>query len=648
MKKTIPMFYVLDLSRKFGSSGSIDPFELFLASVASFLSCADSKVDLHVCTKGWTDFNKGALDRVMLEFPDTAGSLRLFDDRSDEVRGILAKAPPFFIEEEPNGSDTFWSGYQRMKLFPEVFVTDSDLCLYVDNDVFCNRMPLSRFADFAESELSSPDRSGATTMLWGQWDPWDLDEKSKYYGMFDMSVHGFYVNAGTQLCNLGAYRTDEVSASRADSILRAVRLELDDKYDAPRLGDQTILNLMCEAKGFRRGHLPLSMNMCFYKFSFPDLLFREYSKRFPGETTDVGIDTAEKFEKACMTSGTIHLTSYKIEIYEKTYRLKWLLYPYLDLARKATEQQRGFGSVNHCVGAKRLRVDGRVHTPRRTTCGVLPRTRPLFYSSVGDTYFHDYVLPSLASAMARSSCRFDVILATDHSDEGELSSMKRLSSYFGRNDSFRVVDAESAVDLECFAGSQWGGHSTKYVQLASVLVPDVDDYMLFVDGDVLILDDLSRLFDLTDAIPTKDALVARTAAPWGLIWNDEPPPVMIAGGFYLFNPSGALAKSVARSVFSDPWHDNDDCAFPAQCCDDGDVYDISGLLESTYDRDPVIRRAVRARGGIQDPMAAHFVTTRMNMYRFERRAVHPGFGRYQTDFLMFRRLVDTILTGEPK
>lgn len=181
--------------------------------------------------------------------------------------------------------------------------------------------------------------------------------------------------------------------------------------------------------------------------------------------------------------------------------------------------------------------------------------RTIVFSNSGLERWYDYVLPCALSVCRymTSDARFVVLEGNDRVSGQERQLFREVVTRYNKKNSvdFRAVDP----DTEILADSKWTKvHLHKL--FASDILSDIDDYCLFMDTDIMAVDDLEPLFRVCDVQPDDDRVVGEYS--WFHFKGAHEAPVKIAGGFFFMHPSGSVSKAAKQGLFTEFWHDNDE------------------------------------------------------------------------------------------
>lgn len=181
--------------------------------------------------------------------------------------------------------------------------------------------------------------------------------------------------------------------------------------------------------------------------------------------------------------------------------------------------------------------------------------RTIVISNSGSDRWHDYVLPCVLSVCRYMSSRIRLVVmeGSDRVTDSDRQLLREIATRYRKDNlvDFRVVDP----DMEILGDSVW----TKvhlHKMFASGLLSDIDDYCLFMDTDIMAVDDFDPLFRVCDVQPDEDRVIGEYS--WFHFKGRHEAPVKIAGGFFFLHPKGRPARTIGANLFTEFWHDNDE------------------------------------------------------------------------------------------
>lgn len=286
-------------------------------------------------------------------------------------------------------------------------------------------------------------------------------------------------------------------------------------------------------------------------------------------------------------------------------------------------------------------------SPHRPLSGTATY-RNVVVSNKGHDRWNDFLLPSVLSMSVHTKdpIRLIVMEGEDNSSDFEKDSLVSVLKYGNRENvaDFRVVNP----DTEIVGDSRWTPvHLHKL--FAADLLSDVDDYCLFMDSDVLVVDDLSPLFAVCDLQPTADKVVG--TLNWYHFVQRSEIPVQMSGGFFFMHPRGRAVRAARQMEFVDYWNANDEyiigqCVSPKEFVNLGNAC-IEATTEGYAHGKERMQRLAEHGIGEGRVFAVHLLNS-TNGNRFNRNRMRKDYRKYVDDWFFFRDMSRRIAFGGPR
>lgn len=603
--RPIPIFMVVDLDAK---RLGFDYYRMFLTCLASLARTAEAPLDVAIAEIGWSARQK-ELARMAVSGRDVR--IRFFgkgDPAFDRVSGELSS--------RGGGSSMWFGSYVWYKLSPDAFFGSGDPVLVTDCDV-AYMGDVSRVYGYAVEEI------GKGAGIVAAPDP-----------AYDQGVpfrEGAYFNSGFFVADFGRIGEFGALLDRAKAYSADIPPEMASSPKAHGYGiypEQDFLNRYCADEGVRVSVFPPEYHGCPY-----DTVDRKYAK-FGIEVDRPCIDRLE-------TMLTCHIMGDK----------KWLMYDRSNAIGRRMSKAVDAAESLLCLPAdpayptytgpyyRETDAERPAPTPNADVLDP-PCRRTVVIANSGVRRRDEFLVPSLMSLLMRTTCplRVEMLYGDDSLDDPFFRERAgRMAEFAGRDVSFGY--RKCSFDLGVFGASRYGG-ANLYKLFSSRLFPDADGYFLYMDSDVLVVDDVRPLFTLCDLQPDADRIVA-CQSHFVVSTSSYSTPAQFMGGFFLMHPLGFPSRSAQARLFAEQWHENDEYVV-AQCLRRSDLVSVgNAVVEPILENNAAGERrrsALREVGCREGHVYAVHFSSAKGLDRFGRNAIPASFGKYVDEWNAMGRL----------
>jgi len=609
-EQRIPILFVVDLSgKRFG----FDYFRMFLACLTSLLRTAKSGLDIVVVSVGWTSRQRNVVSFLAGQRNDVG--VRFFSNGDPVFEKVSRTASKY------NRGNNSFGEYVWYKLAPNMFFGNDKPVIVSDIDVaFLG--DVSGVYSYALKEVEN----GAGIVFMP-----DPCLRSSEYAEFRSSAYGnvgFFVADFTRFCPF-----DEMidTANRYLTDVHGRYVDTKGLYPYGTWPEQDFLNRYCFENGIKMSSfLPDDVGCVF--------------ERTDGKYRYFGIENLSPFSERLDHIKVCHmLGDSKSSFFDSS-----------TIGRRARE------SV--LVADSALCLDARVSYPlyggdfyrdtdvrnsvTRQSNSFLtqPKYRTVVYANSGDQRRDTYLLPSVASLIEKATCplRIEMLYSDDSLDSLYFrNKVSEIADLFGRDVVFdyRKLDP----DLDVFGNNRYGGANLLKL-FSSRIFPDADSYFLYMDSDVLVIDDVKPLFLFCDTLSDVDK-VAACQSHYVVSTITYQTPAHFMGGFFFMHPDGRPSKSALRRLFAEEWHDNDEYVI-AQCMQKSDLVSLGDavvepMVESSKAGE-ARRNAMERVGAVGTHVYAVHFSSSKDHDRFDKSAMPRDFSEYVDRWNSMKRLVNSI------
>lgn len=610
----IPVLYSFDASWR---NENYDLFELFLASLCGLCGNSSQPLDLVLVCRNFTNLQVHAVElAVSAGLPHKVRIVREGDplmDAFDETEAPVDIKDlvywPKCIFDRLAVKDVF-QGYDR------AFIMDSDMLFRTD---------IARYYDELPDDVILKSYPDIWQIIW------------KHQGKPENIHKEPQVNFGIVLCNLKAFPSlKEIVAFYKSSAY----LDRIDKTRGFHPAEQEAISFYAYDHGLRMAAFDPSEVVMYYYYSQKEFY---HEKDFVEMYRSFGIENASlaKIEDARIVHAH---EAMREKMYYDPETPEYAVYaPFRRTARRildGLELQCPFVAkewaratdVTYPSEANRP-----FHSPRRY--------RNVVVSNQGADRWNDFLMPSVLSLSVhtKDQVRLIVLEGEDHSSDFEKDSLVSVLKYGNRENvaDFRVVNP----DTEIVGSSRWTPVHLHKV-FASDLLSDVDDYCLFMDSDILVVDDLSPLFAVCDVQPTVDKVVG--TLNWYHFVRRSEIPVQLSGGFFFMHPKGRAVRAMRLMEFAEYWNANDEYVL-GQCVSPKEFVNIgNACVEATTEGFAHGRERMQklAESGIGRgrTFAVHLLNS-TNGKRFVKDRMRDDYKKYVDEWFFCRDMSKRIAFG---
>ena len=602
----IPVLYSFDAS---WPNPNHDVFEMFLASVVSVCANSSEPLDLAVVCRGFSEWQRSAL-RMAASAGACRHALRLFSDGDGTVSRLDGLEAGITV-----GSAGSWPKCIFDRLAVKMFFPGSDSAFFLDSDVMVGS-DIASFHDALGDDVflkSVPDAEQMFNMCHGK--PYPKEPQ---------------MCCGFTLCNLRLF-------PGLDEFVRFFNARVDKgREHVP--ADQETLSYYSYDHGFRMlAFDPEKVSReAFFTWDISDDAFREFYGRFGVEAR--GRPSADGVEVFHLEYAARDKAFYDEGSFEHRFYA-----PYQREARRIIDGL----TLRFPFVRKDYARSTEVVRPRTVSRSVFDKrpARTVVMSNQGSDRWYDFVLPSVLSLSVHMREPFRLVMMEPGpgSSDAERDHLLSVARYGGARNSvdFRVV----SPDTEMMSDSFWTpAHLHKL--FAADLLSDVDDYCLFMDSDVLVVDDLSPLFDVCDCQPDRDKVLG--TLNWYHFVTRSDIPVQLSGGFFFMHPGGRAVSALRRMEFIEYWNANDEYVL-GQCVSPSDFVNLgNACMEAStegYANGAERLKRLAERGvPLGRVFAVHFLSSN-DSPRFNRLRMRRDFRKYVDDWLFMKDMSKRIAFG---
>lgn len=607
---SIPILFVVDLDAK---RLGLDYYRMFLTCLAGLLRTCSSPVDIAIVEIGWTERQR-ELARVLANSSRVGASVRFFgkgDSTFDRLSGIVSKYK--------GKTRTQFGSYIWYKLSPDRFFDHGRPVLVCDTDVaFMD--DLSPVYEYAVSEIGKG--AGIVAMP----EPIQND---------NVPFRGYrYFNSGFFVADFSRFDGIEGLIKRANEYNENITGIFKDPrpngaFDYGIYPEQDFLHRYCGDE-----NIPVSAFL-------PDDVGCPYASA-DGRYPQFGLSVDKPCEERLKTMRICHvLGDKKSQIYNPSSSIGRRMAKAVSVVDSLLSVP---DSVSYPLYSGQYFRDTDVEREETPSgCSVLypPKYRTVVVSNAGIQRRDEFLLPSVMSLLANATCPLRVkMLYSDGSldDAFFRNRIGRMIEFSGRD--VVVEYRKCRFDLGVFGSNRYAG-ANMFKLFSSRLFPDADGYYLYMDSDVLVIDDVRPLFTFCDMQTTIDKVVG-CQSHFVVSTNSYSPPAQFMGGFFFMHPLGFPSRAALGRLFAEEWHDNDEYVI-AQCMQRSDLVSIGNavvepILEgnSAGARRRAAMRLAGCAGG--RTYAIHFSSARPSG-RFDRSSMPSSFGKYVDSWIMMKKLV---------
>jgi lipopolysaccharide biosynthesis glycosyltransferase len=609
-QEVVPVLYSIDLAHE--KYQIVDAFTLFLSSLASVCKNSSKALDVAIVCRGWESRHHDAVRLVMSYAP--SGSRVSFVDNIDEKYDDLRRVKSSI---DSHG----WPKCIMDRLAIRSIFTGYGWAFFLDMDVLFSDDIFNSMKDAEDDVAFYAVPDGYITQVKGK----DREEEvSKHRGIPRFS-------AGCVLCNMSLFPT----------LKQCVDYYFDNKADMDSncfTMEQDIMSYYAWDKGLKTACFDSTTHTLpfLYWESVPDSDVEYCYSRF-------GVKGARK--PTFNGIKCLHMAGKGKE--------RGFYDPDSDEYRFSKEYRR---IADRAIDATTLSYPMVLKKFARATDVVRrtspnrpfsdePHRRTVVYSNSGSERWRDFLTPSVLSLSSHSSVDLRIVVLENAGNASSPYDKDLLRKAAGERNyvEYREVD----LDLGIFSDNRWTGVNLHKLFMHSIL-GDIDDYCLFMDSDVMVIDDIGPLFSVCDAQPTKDKFLG--TLNWFHFTDRHPIPVQPAGGFFFMHPNGYPARAAYKRMFTSEWHDNDEYVI-GDCVDPSDFVNLDNAsIEAITEggANGQERRDRLAKAGIPEGrvFAVHFLSSSVSD-RFNRLRMRKDFRRYVDDWNVYRRLAGFVYGREP-
>ena len=608
MSDKVPLMYSLNLTES-ARKDPFDVFELFMASLCGLVKNCSKRLDLAIFATGWKNWQFDAVRVVCGDEHDVRFIVRgneLYDRVSDLKKGI--------------DTHSWCDGILDKMAIREVFPSYG-WAFYSDSDVI--------FRDDVSKYMHEDER----VFVFAVPDGWQAHKISD--GERDYRTDNAYMNGGFMLCNLRLFPPMKELVDFYWSKLEEPEFS---KVGFGVATEQDTIALYALENGLKIRAMPPNVSVC-------DYCYRGNEFRNDESVFTVYANMGMKISRIPTSKDVtiLHLVGDKDKtMYGDIKPLYDFCKPSIDMADRIID---GCSLSYPMVEKPFARKTDVVHrtSPNRPALEDR-RYRTVVYSNSGSDRWRSFLLPSVLSVVTHTKRPLRFIIMEDRGDTSSNRERDELESVVGEG---HVVEyREADLDLSIFANNRWSGVNLHKLFMHDLL-GDIDDYCLFMDSDVMVIDDLEPLFSVCDVQPTKDKVLG--TLNWFHFTDRHPIPVQLSGGFFFMHPNGYEARYVSKRLFTSEWHDNDEYVI-GECTSPEDFVNLANAsIEAITEgvANGKKRRDELARNGVPEGrvFAVHFLSSAVTG-RFNRRVMRKDFRKYVDDWNMYVRMSGQLSRGD--
>lgn len=607
--KTIPILFVVDLSAE---RMGFDYYRMFLTCFSGLLQTCSSPLDVAIVEIGWKPRQK-ELVRALANSSRTGATVRFFgkgDRTFDRVSEIVSRYR--------GKSKTQFGLYVWYKISPNSFFNSDRPVIVCDTDVaFMD--DVTPVYEYALGELER----GAGIVA--------MPELVQSYNV--PFREGKYFNSGFFVADFSKFGSIDKLIDRANEYNNNITGEFKDprtefKYDYGAYPEQDFLYRYCVDEGiFISAFLPDDVG-CPYNLA---------NNRYP----EFGLSVDKPLEERLMTMRVCHLLGdNKSQFYDTStpigLRMKKAVYVADSLLSIPDNIPYPLYSGQYFRNTDVTRVD----TPSGCSALYQPRYRTVVVSNVGSGRRDEFLLPSVMSLLVCTTCPLRIVMLYSDDSLDDMffrDRVGRMIEFSGRD--VVVEYRRCTFDLGVFSSNRYGG-ANMFKLFSSRLFPDADGYYLYMDSDVLVIQDISPLFTFCCLQPTADKIIG-CQSHFVVSTNSYSTPAQFMGGFFFMHPLGFPSRAALGRLFAEEWHDNDEYVI-AQCIRASDLVSIGNAVVEPLLESSVVgvkrRSAMKGVGSTGGTTYAVHFSSSARLDRFNKPSM-PSFGKYVDLWAMMKRLV---------